>query len=338
MKVFIEPSGTQVTEQGLLLVRSDLVPEPADKTYPIHHVFVPVVTEPYKGKIDALGFPDPVSYQNWLNSLPHIWRVNPCLSFFTPAPELATIKDFTDYIGGVFKPDVVATIDHLMALADSAHYIGRYAKSLAKWSDKKVNPADAVDLIASINDALKGPDGLPLSVSLVSGKVQEVPPGSIDVGAGATNRGGAVFEGYTLYDLTNPANESGTVDTYQAWFNTTGATVRVGLSFLNALSRYECRSVYAWGDVASGSVQTAAPLTLACTAGDFASMYSLTGKLETDTSGGSGVKYASGQHLTVGDATVPSTAANYMISIYGTSTTPVGVPLFMHHYKMLRGQ
>ncbi len=51
------PTGTHV-HKGFLKVRIDLYPDIGDKTYPIHHILVPVIPpEGYPGAVDNEGNP-----------------------------------------------------------------------------------------------------------------------------------------------------------------------------------------------------------------------------------------------------------------------------------------
>ncbi len=77
-------TGTHHIHKGFLKVRIDLIPEPGDKTYSIHHVQVPVIPpEGYRGKVDEMGGPvDIDDYKSWIDGLPKVWQTNPALSHF----------------------------------------------------------------------------------------------------------------------------------------------------------------------------------------------------------------------------------------------------------------
>ena len=64
--------------KGLVKVRFDCYLDPTDDGYSEHHVTVPIITDPYPGKVDAEGSPaDQKDYDTWLASLPTETRDNP---------------------------------------------------------------------------------------------------------------------------------------------------------------------------------------------------------------------------------------------------------------------
>lgn len=78
----INPTGC-TERKGLVQVRFDCYLDPTDAGYAKHHVTVPVITESYTGKVDAMGTPvDQVDYKNWLASFPTITRDNPFCCHF----------------------------------------------------------------------------------------------------------------------------------------------------------------------------------------------------------------------------------------------------------------
>jgi hypothetical protein len=86
----VEKSGCS-ERKGLVQVRYDLYLEEADDRYSEHYVQVPVIPEGgYKGDVDERGRPkDPVDYQNWLDGLDKIWRVNSfCCHFCQFEPDV----------------------------------------------------------------------------------------------------------------------------------------------------------------------------------------------------------------------------------------------------------
>ncbi len=88
------PTGTHV-HKGFLKVRVDLYPDVGDKTYPIHHIQVPVIPpEDYQGVVDAEGMPvNQSDYDNWIDSLPKIWQLNPALCHFIKVnPDISLLE------------------------------------------------------------------------------------------------------------------------------------------------------------------------------------------------------------------------------------------------------
>lgn len=85
----INPTGC-TERNGLVQVRFDCYLEPADAGYAEHHVTVPIMTEPYPGKVDAEGIPeDQKDFDKWIASLPTETRDNPfCCHFRCFEPDV----------------------------------------------------------------------------------------------------------------------------------------------------------------------------------------------------------------------------------------------------------
>ena len=118
------PTGTHV-HKGFLKVRIDLYPDIGDKTYVLHHVQVPVIPpEGYQGKVDDMGQPvDWNDYNNWVDSLPKVWQLNPALCHFIKIKEASTKADLTDYLEQTFTPTLIKTLDDSLILPNSSHLI-----------------------------------------------------------------------------------------------------------------------------------------------------------------------------------------------------------------------
>lgn len=116
MRLRFEPSGTHVHKE-YLKVRVDLIPEPTDKTYAIHHIEVLDETSAaylkgYNGKLDEMGNPvDQEAYDAWIASLPKIWVTNPCLCYFLIINEGDTLTQILERISHIFDKDTVALLD-----------------------------------------------------------------------------------------------------------------------------------------------------------------------------------------------------------------------------------
>ena len=117
MRVKFNPSGTHI-HKGFLKVRIDLYPEPTDKTYAIHHIQVPVIPEKgYQGEVDAEGSPvDQNDYNNWIDSLPRVWQLNPCLCHFVKIDADTPLDD--TLIRQVFDKDTVLQVDDALSKSD----------------------------------------------------------------------------------------------------------------------------------------------------------------------------------------------------------------------------
>ena len=110
------PTGTHV-HKGFLKVRVDLYPKPTDKTYPIHHVQVPVIPpEGYQGKVDDRGNSvDQADYNSWIDSLPKVWQLNPALCHFINIKADTTALELNQMVKGLFDKDTLSQLDNLLS-------------------------------------------------------------------------------------------------------------------------------------------------------------------------------------------------------------------------------
>lgn len=88
-------------------------------------------------------------------------------------------------------------------------------------------------------------------------KGQTYPATAIDVGPGATDRSNhAGFATVTFIDLQNPANDTGTIDTFEVWaYTTMSGTNKVG-TFYGSGTSYTNRGGATIGTVTSGAKRT----------------------------------------------------------------------------------
>lgn len=138
----------------------------------------------------------------------------------------------------------------------------------------------------------------------------------IDVGSGASDRATSSTGGYTKLDLTNPANLSGLITSVDVWFVSNGVGVRVGIFFLVSGTTYQCRSSATIGSVSSGSKKTFT-VNLPVQKGDFIGLYSTSGNLERDDTGGSGEMRIAGEYIDPGDQAIYALLASRALSLYG---------------------
>ena len=123
MIIKFNPSGTHV-KGDYLKVRLDIYPEPTDKTYAIHHVFVPDETSPqfiagYPGAKDIEGNPkDPIAYKTWLDGLPHVWKLNPMLCHFVTVPSTITKSQLQTLVTAYFNKASLKTLDDALSISD----------------------------------------------------------------------------------------------------------------------------------------------------------------------------------------------------------------------------
>ena len=120
--IVFNPTGTHFTDfaskddQGQLKIRLDFYPKEGTKAFEFHYVYVPVEPiPPYPGKVDAEGNPiDWKAYDEWYDSLPKEWRLNPALCLFVKIDSLTTVADLETYILTTFTPEMIATIDDVI--------------------------------------------------------------------------------------------------------------------------------------------------------------------------------------------------------------------------------
>lgn len=332
MKLIFNPTGTHVkqnikTDDKFLKVRIDFFPEETEKTYQLHYVYVPVFPETgYPGKVDKEGNPiDQNAYNMWVASLPHIWKLNPAICCFFTVPENIQEADFLHELDVRFKPDDIATMDNFMILPDSAHYASAFNKTRLKLTSDKIFTSDIEDLKSTINQRFASIQELKPS----SGISLDIQPQSIDVGTEAINRGSTGSSDIYVTPL-NPVNADGTINTIEIWLSTSATGVEVGMVSMNG-NDATTRDYFVWGNVASGSKQTAsAPddfTALSCITGDFIG-YSNdgTGVMERDYSGDNLWYITSGTAISDLSSTTMSNTdpTDYTISLYGTGTESGG--------------
>ena len=327
--IVFNPTGTHFTDftskddQGQLKIRLDFYPKEGTKAYEIHYVYMPIEPlPPYPGKLDIDGYPiDLKEYELWYDSLPHEWRLNPALCLFVKIDRLTTVLDLESYILTTFTPEMLATIDDVIVQEDSAHLISPLLKDL-NVIDEAYSIGDKLTIIDDTNTKFED--------FFVSGEVSgdpfEIQPKSIDIGPGATNRGGFAGSGYTRIDLNNPANADGTVDTWELWFATSGVNVECATFFVVLDDNYSTRDNETIGSVTSGSKQTFSGLSNDVVTGDYCGAYWTSGFIERDTSGGTAVWEMNGDLIPCTDEDFDLYGTSYAISIYGTGTESGGDP------------
>jgi hypothetical protein len=336
----INESGCGVWHGGLVKVRFDLFLTPEDKRYDERYILVPVFPpEGYPGELDKGGNPkNQADYDAWWESLTRIWQLNPFHSHilrFEPA-DLATpdkleaainhhipnfysawCQEYDKLKGGMRKGWDVAT---------RPKAIGR-----PRRYDLEMNPSDLavrrlecqskLDLIVKAN------------LSIQSTKEGETFPSTeIDVGPGAIGRTGYVNPtGYTLVDCANPANDTGTIDTWELYYYSSASGVKVG-TFSGSGLNWDDRDYESIGDVAEGDKRTFTGLDNDVETDDVCGVYSPSGQIEADSSGGTQVGALSGDQFGGGSQTYDDWGA-WIISIYGTGETIAVIGPFPTHFN-----
>jgi hypothetical protein len=320
MRLVFNPTGTQV--RSFLEGRFDFIPSELDEAYKVHPVYVPVIPE--DATEEQLNDPD------WIASLPHIWKVNPCLIMFVTLPELVTADMADDWAERFLDKGVIASLDYIWKgyhegtlVKPVSHYISHLMRDRGKYSTQKVITQDHVDLVASVNQIFSGKN-----IDLGSGGAPRViEPESIDVGDPSIERANYMSSGFTRMSKGNPANGDGTLTTIEVWchFQTMGGTI-AGTFYNVSGTTYKCRDSTLLGDITHGSNQvidiSADPITVVT--GDMIGQYYTSGSIEKSDSGGSGHWWAGGEHIDPDDEAVYGSIDNSAISMYGTGTESGG--------------
>ncbi len=101
VSVKLEESGS-IIQKGNIRLRFDYFLDPSAPGYDIHNVYVIDETSKeflagYLGKLDKEGNPvNPIDYQKWEDSLPHVWRNNPFVCVFVYVPPTITDTELQD--------------------------------------------------------------------------------------------------------------------------------------------------------------------------------------------------------------------------------------------------
>jgi len=316
----VNKSGCTV-RNGNCQIRLDFFLEPEDVRYYDKYLYLVDTTSPeylagYKGKVDEFGNPtNQVQYNKWYEALPREWVNTPFHSHFIYLP-----ADFTD-------DDIKAQIDI---------HLGNFYKAFQdRWdevqggmrhgwaTDTRIRPTDyskaetPAEYDARVADCQVAIDSLTEFSHKPEGEIQgeTFPATEIDVGGGATERSGNAGTGYTHVDKANPANDTGSLDTFEIWVGSNSISVKVGV-FSGSGTSYDDRDYEAIGTVTSGAKRTFTGLDIDVVTGDYAGVYHAYARV--DTSGGSNVyRSAYGDKFGQG-ATSYTLLAGWAISLYAT--------------------
>jgi hypothetical protein len=314
------PSGTQVDDDGTVWIRLDFYPSPESKSYAKQYVYV--VDETSREYLEGIPPKDKLEYSKWLQNLPHIWRLNPAISHFVRISPTMGVNELTSFIEQKFSADVIATIDNALDSADSAHELHTYmADKQISITTKSTNP-DKAQVIYNVNTTLAT-----LNVKgLGNGIGESLTPQSIDMGSGAADYDNSTSDGYTYFDKNNPANATGTLDTFEFWFTVSCSSGKAGSSYLTSGTTYKTRASYDTGGIASGSKQTQTGKSIAVTSGDFMVFYFSGGAIDYNSTGGVDIRYASGEYADANDQTTTDSDGTQKLAVYATGTESGGTP------------
>lgn len=289
-----------------------------DYGYELHYVDVPVFDgAKYTGKTDKLGNPvNQEEYDLWVKSLPKKKQLNPFHTHFIhPEPDTIT------------EDKIKTAMDFHLPNFYEAWKAGKTIRS--GWDtntrkaptryDKELSVEQFQVRQSLITQRINEFVVVQKNINLVGGKT--FPATTIDVGAGAVNRGSTQGYGYMVFDKTNPANDTGILDTFIAWFSSNGSGFKVG-TFSGSGFTFADRDYFTWGNIASGSAQTVTGQSVDVVLNDLIGGFWSGGNIERDSSGYAGVAVCSspGDFFGAGDKTY-NTLSGDAISLYATGDT-----------------
>lgn len=169
------PTGTHV-HKGFLKVRIDLYPDITSKTYPIHHIQVPVypdIEAPLNGypgektwveshevwdEIDEIFIEveghwvpsDWEDYNNWVEGLPKVWQLNPCLCHFIKIDQDTALASLNGIVRAIFNKPTVAQLDDLLSKLDTPQ-VAKLMRSKVGAGKQLPPQANIPEIIASLN-------------------------------------------------------------------------------------------------------------------------------------------------------------------------------------------
>ena len=124
----------------------------------------------------------------------------------------------------------------------------------------------------------------------------------IDIGPEAINRSDTSVSGNTYIELTNPANATGMLTSFEIYASSKMSGVKVG-TFYGSSSSYTARDYETIGDVGAGSKQTFTGKTCEVSSGDYIGIYYSGGTIESSVSGYSGAYGKGGDQFGAGTQT-----------------------------------
>jgi hypothetical protein len=159
---------------------------------------------------------------------------------------------------------------------------------------------------------------------------------TIDIGPGATNRASTISlasTARTYVDLNNPANDTGTLTSFEIFINGANALgVKMG-TFSGSEQRWDDRDYESIGTVTYGSAQTFTGKNCDVSANDCLGIYvdlSTGSSLERDTDGYNNVCSVTGDKFG-GGSNLYTTVVGDAISIYATgATAAAGNPYYYY--------
>jgi hypothetical protein len=145
----------------------------------------------------------------------------------------------------------------------------------------------------------------------------------IDIGPGAIERSAGYGGNKTAINLYNPSNDTGILDTIEAWAYSNIFDAKIG-TFSGSGSTYDDRDYTSIGAIYTGAKRTITGLSIDVNTGDFLGAFFATGTIMRIASGYSGLYERTGDSFGSGSNSY-SFLSGDAISIYGTGSTGGGV-------------
>lgn len=148
---------------------------------------------------------------------------------------------------------------------------------------------------------------------------------NIDVGASVIDRSSGSGDGYTNIEISNPANDSGTLTQFEIWCESNTSSSKIG-TFSGTAPNFDDRDYEIVGAITAGSKQTYSGLNCDVEFGDYIGVYHFPASGKTEWGNGlyKAVYYTSGDQFGSGSQLYTQTAMNSNISLYGTGETAGG--------------
>ncbi len=151
--------------------------------------------------------------------------------------------------------------------------------------------------------------------------------GAIDVGAEAINRSANWGGGSTIVAKDNPANADGVITSLEIWAFQELVNCEVAIFYVVSGDNLSTRSTALLDTVASGSKQTITKdsenndLALQVKVGDYIGLYTTSGDIELDATGGGGIWSLSDDRIPCINVTFGATFTTRIFSLKGIGAT-----------------
>jgi hypothetical protein len=303
------------------------------KSYAIHYVRKPdLVHNTYPGLVDDKGRPtDEDDYRAWIEMLLHddatsYMERNPFFTHFFRVKPNTTLSQLEQEIQQILDPDTLTSADTFLSERRTKKLEREGFSAFRKMMQPSTKrgsglwlPADSgIDgLLKAAHNKFKGLGGELDG----NGKIKDIKPGTITVGAAATDRGSYIsINNVTIAGKDNPANANGAISSNEIWlYSKTGVIdVWVG-SFYGDGTPLTCRDSESVGDVAIGSKQTQSGLDVNIETDDLWGVCSKSSvaSIEYDLLSGGGIWYYAGECIDASDNQNFTSYTPRALSLYG---------------------